>query len=81
MNYTIAINATCPMQLTLYFYNELQVVIAIGKCNCKPNCETPIFLMVRYFSKVHIIMKKYSFCVGFVHTCTKQIFLWGHKVQ
>jgi hypothetical protein len=31
MKGTIAINATCPMQLVLYFYDELQVVIATRK--------------------------------------------------
>jgi hypothetical protein len=43
---TIATNATCLMQLTLYVYDESQVVIAIKKCNCKPNCKTPIFFIL-----------------------------------
>jgi hypothetical protein len=33
------------MQLTQYFYDELQLVIATRKFNYKPNCKTPIFLI------------------------------------
>ncbi len=44
MSCVVAINATCPMQLVLYFYDELQVVIATKKCSCKHiNCKTPNF--------------------------------------
>ncbi len=45
MSCTITINATCSMQLTQYFYNELQLVIATRKFNYKLNCKTPIFLI------------------------------------
>jgi hypothetical protein len=30
----------------LYVYDELHVVIAIIKCNCKPNCKIPVFLIL-----------------------------------
>jgi hypothetical protein len=43
---TIATNATCLMQLTLYVYDELQVAIVIRKCGCKPNYKTSIFFIL-----------------------------------
>ncbi len=46
MSCTITTSATCLIQLTQYFYNELQSVIEIRKFNYKPNCKTPIFLIV-----------------------------------
>ncbi len=46
MSCTISTKATCLMQLASYVYDELQVVITIKVCNCKQNCETPIFLIL-----------------------------------
>ncbi len=43
MSCIVATNATCKIQLVLHFYDELQVVIAIGKCHRNPNCNIPIF--------------------------------------
>jgi hypothetical protein len=37
---------TCLMQVMFYFYIELQVVLAVGKCNCKPNCKAPVFIIM-----------------------------------
>jgi hypothetical protein len=37
-----------------------------------------LVLKIWVFSKVHIAMKKYSFCIGFMHICIKEIiFRWG----
>jgi len=45
IHYVMSIVASLnyPMQITLYFYNEFQVVLAIGKCNYKSNCKTLFF--------------------------------------
>ncbi len=37
---------TCLMQLIFYFKIELQVVLAVGKCNCKPNCKVLVFIIM-----------------------------------
>jgi len=46
MSCTITTNATYLIQLTLYVYDELQMVIAIRKLSCKPYCKTPIFFIL-----------------------------------
>jgi len=37
---------TCLMQLIFYFKIELQVVLVVGKCNCKPNCKALVFIIM-----------------------------------
>jgi hypothetical protein len=44
---TTTIATTCPLTSRLYKYHELQVSIATRKCNCKPNCKTLYFLIVK----------------------------------
>jgi hypothetical protein len=54
--YTVSCNfvihATCPLVLTTYKYNELQVSFATQKLNCKANCKTPLF----YHSATYVHM-------------------------
>ncbi len=46
MNYNFVTHATCPLKLTTYKYNELQVFVATQKLNCKANCKTFISRIV-----------------------------------
>lgn len=43
---SIATIATCLTQFVPYFYIELQLVIAIRKCNYMSSCKTPIVFMM-----------------------------------
>jgi hypothetical protein len=63
MNYTIytmgcnsATHATCPLTLTAYKYNELQMSSATQKLSCKASCKTPFFLIM-YVSIVPFVYK------------------------
>jgi hypothetical protein len=38
-----AIHVICPLALTTYKYNELQVSSTTQKLSCKANCKTPFF--------------------------------------
>jgi len=46
VNCNFTIHVICPLTLTTYKYNELQVCFTIQKLNCKANCKTPIFFIV-----------------------------------
>ncbi len=48
MSCNSTIHATCPLTLTTYKYNELQVSCAIQKSSCKASYKTPLFLIVKY---------------------------------
>jgi len=65
MSCTITTSVTCSMQLTLYFYNELQLVIETRKFNDKPKCKAPIFLIV---IEVFIYALLSSSCFHFIKT-------------
>jgi len=58
------------MQLTLYFYDELQLVIETKKFNYKPNCKTPIFLIV---IEVFIYALLFSSCLPFRKTLSQEM--------
>jgi len=47
LNCNFATYATCLLALTMYKYNELQVIIATQKLNCKASCKKPFFLIVK----------------------------------
>jgi hypothetical protein len=47
MNCNFATYATCPLALTTYKYNELQVSSTTQKLSCKANYKTPLFLIVK----------------------------------
>jgi len=41
-----ATHATCPLELTTYKYNELQVSFVTQKLNYNASCKTPILFIV-----------------------------------
>ncbi len=43
MSCNFTIHASCPLALTTYKYNELQVFGATQKLNCKASCKTNLF--------------------------------------
>jgi hypothetical protein len=47
VNYNFASHATCLLTFTMYKYDELQVIIATQKLNCKASCGKPFFLIVK----------------------------------
>jgi hypothetical protein len=42
----IATSDLSNAQLMYYFYIELQVALAVGKCNFKPNWKAPVFIIM-----------------------------------
>jgi hypothetical protein len=58
------------MQLPLYFYDELQLVIETKKFNYKPHCKTPIFLIV---IEVFIYASLFSSCLPFRKTLSQEM--------
>ncbi len=46
MNCNFITHATCPLALTTYKYNELQVSSATQKLSYKASCKTLIFLIM-----------------------------------
>jgi hypothetical protein len=44
----------CPLALTTYKYNELEVSFAIQKLSCKANNKTTIFIIVSVETKYDI---------------------------
>ncbi len=48
MSCNSTIHVTCPLTLTSYKYNELQMSCATQKLNCKASYKTPLFLIVKY---------------------------------
>ncbi len=48
MSCNFATHATCPLALTMYQYNELQVSSTTQKLSCKASCNTPFFFIMNF---------------------------------
>ncbi len=46
VNYNSITHAIFPLTVTTYKYDELQLVIATQKLNCKASCRRPLILIM-----------------------------------
>jgi hypothetical protein len=47
LSWKSAIHVLCPLTLTTYKYNELQMSDATKKLSYKAHCKTPIFIILK----------------------------------